>query len=285
MNRPTRVALGLFLMFTALFGALLPARAQANPQPYREVFYSSDGLRIQAYLYVPDGVGPFPAIVYSHGSRDGRERESIPFVFIGRMLARAGCVVLVSERRGYGHSDGPTWREEAGNDPARVVRRLEEEAHDVLAAADYLKSLPIVDPSRMGAMGWSFGGVVTMLATSRSNVFAIAIDQAGGALTWNSNAVMRQALSKAASETTTAVLLQVAKNDRTVLSITTLADILERRGVPHQAILYDAFDPQSGGIPGAPGHAIFSAQGAAIWEADVVGFIDKYLHVSKARSP
>src|SRR5262245_8932813 len=71
-----------------------------------ELFYSSGGLRIQAYLYRPAGDGPFPAVVYNHGSRTGRERDSLPFAHIGALLEGAGYVVLVPERRGYGRSDG-----------------------------------------------------------------------------------------------------------------------------------------------------------------------------------
>src|SRR5207253_11454116 len=39
---------------------------------YTEVFYPSGSLRIQAYLYKPDGDGPFPVVIYNHGSRPAR---------------------------------------------------------------------------------------------------------------------------------------------------------------------------------------------------------------------
>ena len=81
---------GAVLICVAMFVA--DARSQA---PYSEVFYSSGSLRIQAYLYRPDGDGPFPVVIYNHGSRDGRESLSVPFEYIGRMLTRAGYVVLV----------------------------------------------------------------------------------------------------------------------------------------------------------------------------------------------
>ena len=61
-----------------------------------------------------------------------------------------------------------------------VGPRLEEETDDVLAALDYLRTLPLVDTNRIGIMGWSFGGIVTMFAVSRSTAFAVAVDQAGG---------------------------------------------------------------------------------------------------------
>src|SRR6266404_9994277 len=70
-------------------------QSAADPLPYTEVFYPSGPLRIQAYLYRPPGNGPFPLVIYNHGSRNGRERQSVPFEYIGRMLTRAGYVVLV----------------------------------------------------------------------------------------------------------------------------------------------------------------------------------------------
>jgi dienelactone hydrolase len=146
-----------------------------------------------------------------------------------------------------------------------------------MAAVDYLRGLPFVDARRIGVMGWSFGGVVTLLAASRGTTFAVAVDQAGGALSWGASAPMRAALTGAARRARTPTLLQVAQNDRTTDSITTLAAIFEERGVPHRAIVYPPFTPRAGSLAIAPGHALFSAQGAAVWEHDVLEFLGHYL--------
>src|ERR1700693_3910833 len=118
---------------TFLFaGFFCIAAAAVHGQPetestYSEVFYSSGNLRIQAYLYKPDGNGPFPVVIYNHGSRDGRERVSVPFQYVGKMLTRTGYVVLVPERRGYGKSDGSMWWQEVGNDQSRLITLLQGE--------------------------------------------------------------------------------------------------------------------------------------------------------------
>src|SRR6476469_2331010 len=94
-----------FLLLAALvIGAGHSPLAQ---QAYTTIFYKSGALRIEAYLYKPTGAGPFPVIVYNHGTRDGQDRTEQPFPFIGRLLTAAGYAVLVPERRGYGKSDGP----------------------------------------------------------------------------------------------------------------------------------------------------------------------------------
>ena len=261
-----------------LVSVALSAAVQSAPS-YAEVFYPSGGLQIQAYLYRPEGDGPFPAVIYNHGSRSGRERQSVPFEHIGRLLTSAGYVALVSERRGYGRSDGAAWPEDVGKHRGRTVPRLEEETDDVLAAVDFLRTQAFVDARRLGLMGWSFGGIVTMFAVSCGNVFAVAVDQAGGALTWNTNPGVRAALTAAAQKSTTPTLLQVAENDRTTNSITTVAKILDKRGIPHRMVIYPPFTAATP-LPfgtGAPGHVVFAERGMSVWSADALEFLGRYL--------
>jgi dienelactone hydrolase len=265
LNRPLVFALALLIMMASAYG-------QPTQTPYDDVFYSSGKLRIEAYLYKPQGSGPFPVVIYNHGSREGLEHNSVPFQYIGTMLVRAGYVALVPERRGYGRSDDQP--RGGGYDRAGD---LQAETDDVLAAVDYLRTLPFVDTDRMGIMGWSYGGIVTMLAISRSNAFTAAVNQAGGALTWFGDANVRVAVTKAAEQATTPTLFMVAKNDRTTSSVVTPAEIFERRGLPHRLVIYDAFTPSRDGIIGAPGHSIFSMLGVRVWEHDVVEFLNRYL--------
>jgi len=256
--------------------AAAQSQPESDPPKYQEVFYTSGNLRIQAHLYKPDGDGPFSAVIYNHGTRDGRERTPTAFPHVGRMLTRAGYAVLVPERRGYGKSDGEIWWKEVGSDQSRLISRLQAETDDVLAGIDYLRGLSYVDTKRLAVMGWSFGGVVSMLAAARGAAFLAAVDQAGGALTWDGNSHMRSALIGAAEKSTIPTLFMVAKNDRTTASVTTLADVFKKRNVPHKLVIYEPFTPSQGGRV-APGHAIFSSQGASLWENDVAEFLGRYL--------
>ena len=275
------VLLGVFL---CLSPAAAPSQAAAT-SPYTEVFYPSGNLSIQAYLYKPYSDGPFPVVIYNHGARRGGERRSVPQEHIGKLLSGAGYVVFVPERRGYGRSDGPTFPEEVGNDRRRIVPRLHAETDDVLAALDYLRSLPFADTKRVGIMGWSFGGIVTMFAISRSSAFTVALDQAGGALTWNGNVDVRSALRAAAEKATTPTLLQVAQNDRTTSSITTLAEIFKNRGVPHRTVIYEPFIPHRADPDTPQGHRIFSAEGMNVWGKDVLEFLAGYLGGTSTGTP
>ena len=105
-------------VIAGLAAAALPGLVThgARADTYRELFYPSGSLRIAAYLYQPTGPGRFPVIIYNHGSREGLERQAVPWVRIAALYVDAGYAVLVPERRGYGRSDGPTWTDEVGRD-------------------------------------------------------------------------------------------------------------------------------------------------------------------------
>ena len=278
MRVSTILLLGLCLCLVA---APLHSQSPAN-SAYTEVFYPSGSLRINAFLYKPKGDGPFPVVIYNHGARTGRPRRAEPNEYIGRLLTRAGYVVLIPDRRGYGDSEGPTLAGAIRNDMGeRFVARVEAETDDVLAAVDYLRTLAFANTKRIGIMGYSLGGIVTMFAVSRSTTFAVAINQAGAAGAWDISAPLRSALIATAEKATTPTLLMVAQNDRGTDSITTLGEIFKKRGVPHRVIVYEPFTPQQASWPGefntAPGHEVFRAQGMPVWEKDVIEFLARYL--------
>ena len=275
-RRPVRASAIVCLLF--FLGAAAPPQEQPPEKPYEEVFYSSGKFRIQAYLYKPEGTGPFPVVIYNHGSRAGRERTPAPFAFIGKMLAAHGYVALVPERRGYGRSDGPSFSDAVGEDRgSRFVTRLQEETDDVLAAQQFLKTFSFVDGSRMGVMGWSLGGIVAVFAASRSEVLRIVVDQAGAALTWDSSPAIQKALKQAAASIRVPLLAMDADNDRTTDAIKAVVKELEKHHVPAKLIIYPAYLPPEPAGRIAPGHLIFAAPGAHIWQADLEQFLAQYL--------
>jgi dienelactone hydrolase len=247
------------------------AETAATGHGYQTLFYKSGGLNIEAYLFRPAGDGPFPFVIYNHGSRAGQEKQEIPFRYVADPLRKAGYVVVVPERRGYGKSDGTA---AGGSDP---VAGLEVESDDVLAALDFARTLPIVDQKRMGIMGWSFGGIVTMFTLTKTDAFRCAVDQAGGALSWNRSADVRTALTAAAAKVKIPVFFMDAQNDATTAAVTTCAAALAKNGVPHQLKIYPPFNggETSGHI--APGHLIFGMKGVDIWFNDALAFLNANL--------
>ena len=260
-------------------------RQAAAPQTYQETFYRSGNLKIQAYVYRPEGSGPFPAVIYNHGSRPGRERVQVPFIHIGEMLAKdvndsIPYVVIVPERRGYGRSDGKPFQEEIGEDRGpRYVHRLQEEADDVIAAAEFSKTLPYVNGTQVGVMGWSFGGIVSVFAASRSSIFRVVVDQAGGALSWQGSPDLQRTLQEAARRIQIPMLGMVAENDRATESVRAVVEEAKKRGGIANLIVYPAFTPRENPNGIAPGHMIFGTEGKRIWEKDLKKFLSENLAV------
>ena len=92
---------------------LLAAGARAQ-QPVsfnkRHVTFKSGGLTLAGYLYQPPGPGPFPAVLWNHGSEPdpggGPQFDSVAAVFVP-----AGFVVFAPMRRGHSDSQGEYIRE------------------------------------------------------------------------------------------------------------------------------------------------------------------------------
>src|SRR5262245_12708434 len=278
----TRV--GRFIAVLAACGlssALHAQQAALQPDPpYETLFYTSDGLRLEAYLFKPQGQGPFPLVVYNHGSRAGDERTERPFLFIAHFLVPAGYAVLVPERRGYGKSEGKTFAEEIGSDRGpRFVARLDAEAKDALAAVDDVVRQPgsSIDAKRIAIMGWSFGGIVTTLAAGASDRFRVAIVQAPGALNWDRSPDLRAALIAAARKIRVPAECAAAQNDLTTESARTICATIKENGAVTDLRIYPPFTPTQA-IPNTPpGHVIFGREGVSIWDKDVLEFLAAHM--------
>lgn len=122
------------------------------------VTYRGGGLRISGVLYVPKGRGPFPAVVLNHGYIDPAVYTTGQGLQIEQdYLARSGFVVLHTDYRNHASSDT-----DQRNDARLRLGYTEDTINAVLALRR--SGLPSVDPDRIGMMGRSMGGGVTMNA-------------------------------------------------------------------------------------------------------------------------
>ena len=114
---------------------------------------------IPAYLFQPlDKGGPRSraAMIWVHGGVHGNWSISyFPFV---REAVQRGYVIIAPEYRGStGYGEALHMAIDYGG----------YEIDDVLSAADYLKTLSHVNPDRLGIMGWSHGGFISLHSVFR----------------------------------------------------------------------------------------------------------------------
>ena len=147
------------------------------PVQVRDVSYASErGGRVSAYLVVPPGKGPFPAVLYLHGSGEDRTGLVVPAAW----LAARGAVGLAIDSA-FVKASGP--------EPADPVKRLEHERDltaktvvDLRRGVDLLASLPQVDKTRIGFVGYSGGSKIgAILAGVEPRIRAFDLMSGGAA--------------------------------------------------------------------------------------------------------
>src|SRR3954469_112989 len=92
------------LIVAALAGASIDAIADTHVVA-QKVTLKNDGLVLEGFLYKPDGDGPFPALIWNHGSEQ-RPDAGAQFDSVAAIFVPAGYVVFAPVRRGQGHSQG-----------------------------------------------------------------------------------------------------------------------------------------------------------------------------------
>ena len=164
---------------------------------------------VPAYLLIPDGKGPFPAVnvLHDHGAHlfIGKEKVIRPLAcedsvvindaeawvqnyegqYFGDYLAQHGFVVFSSDAPMWGErgqKEGPR-RDKydmiAGNMMMYGIDLSAYMTYDDIRATDYLASLSEVDPKRIGCTGWSMGAYRTWMLSALSDRI-----KAGAAVCW-----------------------------------------------------------------------------------------------------
>jgi len=123
--------------------------------------FPSGSVRLSYALDLPPGPGPFPAVVFGHGS--GRTTKDEAMAVKSRMT-QAGFAVLRYDKRGVGESTG-TYE---GVGIANGERVLGELADDMAAGVAFLRTRPQIDSRRIGLMGVSQAGWIMPLAAERA---------------------------------------------------------------------------------------------------------------------
>lgn len=149
---------GLFFVPSTLPAQALapPPYAQTNAFREREAKVGDGKWALPATLTLPQGTGPWPAIVLVHGSgpqdRDETVAANKPFRDLAWGLGSGGIAVLRYEKRTKAHA-----AELVGT--ASQITLKEETVDDALSAVKLLRSTEGINPKRIYILGHSLGGM------------------------------------------------------------------------------------------------------------------------------
>jgi dipeptidyl aminopeptidase/acylaminoacyl peptidase len=139
------------------------------------VFTASGGRTIDGRVYLPpdfDAERRYPAIVFYYGGTTPVDRD-----FGGRYpkewWSANGYVVYVLQPTGaigYGQTHSAVHVNDWGRTTSQEI---------IEGTQRFLEAHPFVDPKRVGCIGASYGGFITMLLASQTDLFAAAVSHAG----------------------------------------------------------------------------------------------------------
>ncbi len=117
---------------------------------------SSDGRKIPCVLSMPKGDGPFPVLVTIHGGQGNRDFGYLRTMAVPNQLSptvaafneQPWAILAISYRAGNGALFGM-------------------EQDDVVAGIRFAKTLPKIDPARVGVVGGSHGGHLALVAAEK----------------------------------------------------------------------------------------------------------------------
>ena len=152
-------ALALDAASGARLRVLIPSEDVPSGRPWRSVsFQSSDGTPVQGWLALPEGQGPFPTILETHGGPTMVMTEN--FAAGCQMWVDHGFAFLTINYRGS-TTFGKAFEEQIYGDVGHW------EIEDLVAARDWLVRSGTAAPNAILLTGWSYGGFLTLLGLGK----------------------------------------------------------------------------------------------------------------------
>ena len=153
---------------------------------------NGEAVELEVVIFKPFGPGPFPAVMFNHGSTGNGSDPSLFTVTsvtepVAKFFVDRGWMVAFPQRRGRGQSDGLY---DEGFNANRTFYSCEREValagaeralEDLDAAVDWLRNRADVDATRLLAAGASRGGVLSLVHLARRpDVYLGAVNFVGG---------------------------------------------------------------------------------------------------------
>ncbi len=240
------------------------------------VRFPSGDLTLGGELYLPSGNGPFPVVLYNHGSASGM-KNSMASAAIGPEFAEAGWAFFMPYRRGQGLSEDQgryimdeinsvRWNPFKSRAKKLVELQRGDHLDDQMAALAWLKQQPFVDSSRIATAGNSFGGIQVMLGMEKAG-YCAGVNAAGAAQSWQDSEDLQVLLKNAAIEARSPVFFYQAENDYDLTPSKALYAVMKTTETAAELKIYPPY-----GSSKMDGHS-FPFRGVSIWFSDVLQFL------------
>ncbi|MGH7027574.1 S9 family peptidase [Brevundimonas sp.] len=213
----------------------------------------SHGEMLVWQMTTPPGFDPtkkYPVVMQVYGGPSGGGVKQSWQPATNQLLTEAGYIVFRLDNRGEGDRS-------AAFKQALYLKMGQPEIEDQVIAADYLRSLPYVDDSRIAMMGWSYGGFMSLMALTEPRM-GLASALAGAPPTeWSlydtayteryMSTPQANAEGYAASDVVNRIdklsgrllLLHGMADDNVIFENTTrVLDALQARSIPFETMLY-----------------------------------------------
>ena len=260
---------------------------------YAQDFVSPDTVSVQSgelmlkgLLWRPAGLGPFPTIIFCHGSYGGADTIHDPVQqtsVLGPVFAKKGYIFLVLFRRGVGLSRGQgenigelmynAFKQKGQEERNKVqLNKLEtDELQDIIFGLKFLRRREDVDKNRFVVTGHSFGGSLALLLAEHDPKLKVVVVFAAAGYSWNLSPMLRERLITAVKNINVPIMMIHAQNDYTTNSGYALDSVLNKLHKPHLLKIYPKF-----GNTASEGHNMIFLS-TETWNADVFKFLHESL--------
>ncbi len=250
------------------------------------VFVQSFNVTLKGLLWRPEGSGPFPTIIFCHGSYGGDDTIHDPVQqtsLLGPVFAKKGYIFLSLFRRGIGLSQGQgksigeimynAFKQKGQEERNKVqLQQLQtDQLEDMMSGLRFLRKRQDVDTNRIAVAGHSFGGsLALLLAEHEPRLKAVVVFAAAG-YSWDRSPRLRERLITAVKNISVPIMMIHAQNDYSINPGYALDSVMNKFNKPHLLKIYPKF-----GNSVNEGHGLIFLS-TETWEADVFKFLDKNL--------
>lgn len=149
---------------------------------YSEITFENktDSLKLAGMLMLPEGEGPFPVVIFIHGSGPSF-RNSVWYLSVAKHLIDNGIAVVLPDKRGCEKSEGE-W----------IGADFNHLANDVIAAIEYVQGQSNFNYSEIGVLGMSQGGWIAPVAATKSVDIDFVATMSGATVTTDEQLVYEE---------------------------------------------------------------------------------------------